>query len=603
MKATEHIAINLKGFCWLWKRERRTMQILIGHALLDASRSYVPLYFSAKIIDALVTGESAGILARYILLTVGLSMLFTLGLHYLKPHKDTAFDRIFQNERWSYGEKAMQMAYSSIEDTSVSLLRARIQMESQTGYNLFYLTHTVDTLIYTVTQILCSIAMTVSFFANTQILLWHKLVFLALLLLTVAVECVCQVKFTEITNRFMDECVAENLRFEKYGRYIEDYGTGKDIRLYGTAESLLRDLNNNTNIMYGRARRRSVGWVRANTPRVVMLDVMKLSANAILIAAAINGAVSVGSISKYVSAIVKLLWALTNLVRTLMLAAANSQYLKRYFAYFDIPNDMYKGSLTVEKRDDTEYFVEFRNVSFRYPNTAAYALENVDLKFRIGEKLAIVGLNGSGKTTFIKLLCRLYDPTEGEILLNGVDIRKYDYDEYMSIFSIVFQDFSLFAFSLGQNVAASQRYDAQRVEQCLRKAGLAERLQTLPQGLQTCLYRHYDKEGVEISGGEAQKIALARALYKDAPFIILDEPTAALDPAAEYEVYSGFDALVGDKTAVYISHRLASCRFCDSILVFDRGRIVQHGTHEELLADTAGQYHALWHAQAQYYTK
>ena len=229
-------------------------------------------------------------------------------------------------------------------------------------------------------------------------------------------------------------------------------------------------------------------------------------------------------------------------------------------------------------------------------------LRNVNLKFKIGEKLAVVGMNGSGKTTFIKLLCRLYDPTEGEILLNNVDIRKYDYKEYMSIFSVVFQDFKLFSFGLGQNVAASFDYNEELAKKCLEKAGFYDRLQKMNKGLETSIYKDLDEEGVEISGGEAQKIALARALYKNAPFIILDEPTAALDPIAEYEVYSKFNEIVQDKTAIYISHRLSSCRFCDVIAVYDDGQIVQMGVHDKLLQDTHGKYYELWKAQAQYYT-
>ena len=225
------------------------------------------------------------------------------------------------------------------------------------------------------------------------------------------------------------------------------------------------------------------------------------------------------------------------------------------------------------------------------------------MKFDIGKRLAVVGMNGSGKTTFIKLLCRLYDPTEGVILLNGIDIRKYNYREYMDIFSVVFQDFKLFALKLGENVAASVSYEQDRVVDCLEKAGFSERLAKLENGIETYLYKDYQKDGVEVSGGEAQKIAIARALYKDAPFIVLDEPTAALDPIAEAEIYSKFDEIAGDKTAIYISHRLSSCKFCDEILVFHKGAVIQQGTHEELVADTQGKYHELWHAQAQYYTE
>jgi ATP-binding cassette subfamily B protein len=213
----------------------------------------------------------------------------------------------------------------------------------------------------------------------------------------------------------------------------------------------------------------------------------------------------------------------------------------------------------------------------------------------------VVGENGSGKTTFIKLLCRLYDPQEGQILLNGIDIKKYDYREYTDLFSVVFQDFQLFSQPLGANVAGSVDYDVERVKTALEDAGFGERLKELPQGLDTCLYHDFGDDGINISGGEAQKIAIARALYKNAPFLILDEPTAALDPIAEADIYAHLSGIVGDRTAIFISHRLSSCRFCNEILVFDRGQIVQRGSHEALVGEKNGRYAALWQAQAQYY--
>lgn len=253
----------------------------------------------------------------------------------------------------------------------------------------------------------------------------------------------------------------------------------------------------------------------------------------------------------------------------------------------------------MEKRNDNEYEIEFRNVSFSYPGSRKKVLDHVSFRFRVGEKLALVGKNGAGKTTFIKLLCRLYDPTDGEILLNGIDIKKYDYQEYQSLFSVVFQDFKLFSFELGQNVAANTDYEEEEVYRCLEKAGIGQRVRQMKQGLKTVLYQTGDN-GVEISGGEAQKIAIARALYKDAPIIIMDEPTSALDPISEYEIYSKFDRLVCNKTAIYISHRMSSCRFCDRIIVFDEGNIRENGTHEQLLAQN-GLYSQMWKAQAKYY--
>lgn len=280
----------------------------------------------------------------------------------------------------------------------------------------------------------------------------------------------------------------------------------------------------------------------------------------------------------------------------------NARRMESSFEYLELPDVLSKGQTHVSM-DGMEggADIEVRNVSFQYGGTTKAALENVFFHLRPGRKYAIVGMNGSGKTTLVKLLCRMYDPDAGQIFVNGVDIREYDYLEYLRQFSVVFQDFRLPALPLGENVAASKSYDAERVQLCLEKAGFDRRLSRMRKGLDTSLYRNIDRDGVEVSGGEAQKIALARALYKDAPIVILDEPTAALDPVSEHEIYSGFRRLVGGKTAIFISHRLSSCRFCDEILVFHEGRLVQQGSHETLLAEDKGQYSRMWQAQAKYY--
>ena len=241
-------------------------------------------------------------------------------------------------------------------------------------------------------------------------------------------------------------------------------------------------------------------------------------------------------------------------------------------------------------------------MSYSYPGAAVPALSHDSFRLEPGKKIAVVGMNGSGKTTMVKLLCRLYDPDGGRVMLNGRNVREYDYEEYLRRFSVVFQDFQLLALPLGENVAGTKDYDAARAQDCLEKAGFGKRLRRMKNDLSTFLYRNMDQEGVEISGGEAQKIALARALYKDAPIVVLDEPTAALDPVSEHEVYSGFRNLVGGRTSIFISHRLSSCRFCDEILVFHQGQLVQRGSHEELVKEE-GLYASMWRAQAQYYEK
>ena len=213
----------------------------------------------------------------------------------------------------------------------------------------------------------------------------------------------------------------------------------------------------------------------------------------------------------------------------------------------------------------------------------------------------MVGLNGAGKTTFIKLLCRLYDTDEGEILLDGVNIREYDYDEYMKLFSVVFQDFKLLAFTAQDNILLGKEDSPEHVDELFEKVGILNKINSLSNGRDTMMFRQFDKNGVQLSGGEQQKLAIARALYKDAPMVILDEPTAALDPVAEYEIYCRFNELVGGKTAVYISHRLSSCKFCDRIAVFSDCTIKELGTHEELVHKPDGIYAEMFRAQAQYY--
>lgn len=603
MTFSEHFQVFRRAAKYTFSINRKYTVLLMVNAFLSAMIGYVPIYFSAKVIDSLIAGDSVETVVLYVTLTVGIVFVVNLLNTYISSEKNVAYSAMWRNEDWSYSEKAMQMAYESIEDPEVTRLRYRVRRESQTGQNLFYLYQHIERFTGQVTKIIASFALTVSFFAISSVPISMKLAIVAGLIITLMIQVYAAKKTNELDRNFMSSSVDMNIIMEHFLDYIEHYGAGKDIRLYSMGDFLGNSYLKLDKDYWERNLKNSYKKAAWTLPVTILNTVLKFGIYSVLIYAALQGGITIGSIAKYVACIMMLAETLINAVQTMQAAFDNNHYLKRYFSYFDTPNNMYQGSLTVEKRDDNEYDVEFRNVSFQYPNTDTYALRNVNLKFKIGEKLAIVGMNGSGKTTFIKLLCRLYDPTEGEILLNGVNIQKYDYDEYMSVFSVVFQDFSLFSFKLGEVIASSKRFDENKVRECLKKANFGDRLDEMPEGVYTYLYKGYDQSGIEISGGEAQKIALARALYKDSPFILLDEPTAALDPISEYEVYSNFNAIAGDKTTVYISHRLASCRFCNKIVVFDNGHIVQHGSHDELLCDESGKYYELWHAQAQYYTR
>ncbi len=402
------------------------------------------------------------------------------------------------------------------------------------------------------------------------------------------------------TQKNFDRNVKYNRRFGYFFGFLTRYKEGKDIRLYQMQDMItegLRECNENneknSHIMMREAN-------RSNACRRILNLVLQAASYLYVGLKAMVGLISVGGVLQYVGAFRNFYNGIAGILGVYVDVDVQSKYLSLFEDFMEIENKKYEGTLPVEKRDDNKYEIEFRDVSFKYPNSPDYVLSHVNAKFRIGEKTAMVGPNGAGKTTFIKLLCRLYDPTEGEILLNGINIKLYDYREYMSLFSVVFQDFQMFAFSVAENVATSMEYDERKIIDCIGAAGLAGRLAELPEGIRTNLYQ-LQEGGVEVSGGEAQKLAIARALYKDAPFVVLDEPTSALDPVAEYDIYKRFDDLVQDKTAVYISHRMSSCRFCNNIFVFEDGRIVQKGSHDSLMLEEEGLYSKLWNAQAQYY--
>ena len=381
---------------------------------------------------------------------------------------------------------------------------------------------------------------------------------------------------------------------------MQNYRNGKEIRLYNEQDIMVSKVSYFHDKFvkgWGKVLKTTTGTIVAQDVLTALLTII-IYGFAIIRAA--SGMISPGDVFVFAMYLAKVQAGFDSLSGNFANLMEKTEYCRQVYDYLDIPDEKYRGTLPTEKRDDNEYEFEFKHVYFKYPNTENYVLRDINLKWRIGEKMALVGRNGSGKSTLVKLLCRLYDPTEGEILLNGIDIRKYSTQEYMDLFSVVFQDSGLLSFSIGENVAVDTEYDRNLAEECVRRAGFSERLDECPDGLDTCLYKDFDEKGVEISGGEAQKLCLARAVYKGAPFIVLDEPTAALDPVSEYDIYTKFNSIVGTRTAVYISHRLSSCRFCDDITVLDKGEIAERGNHDSLVAG-GGVYAEMWSAQAEYY--
>ena len=498
---------------------------------------------------------------------------------------DTAQKQLENNEAAAFNKKTLSLDYDKLENPEIRHLRRKIIENSWINrYGVEYMRWILENLItYLVNILYCavlfiemvSLILKLSFDIRGILLLVAMVI---CVILTVVIQSRCGQKQAAAWNRSGDLMLRENRLAGGYSQ------SGMDSRFYkqqAIVEQVDRELSEEHKKLYS-----EINYIdfALRIPSYLSNKASELCSYLIIGLYCTLGAFPVGSVIKYVG----YLGILTNNIGALFYGLGelknNEQFLETYLEYIDLQNDMYQGSLSVEKRSDKQFDIEFKNVSFRYTGSEDFALKDINLNLKVGERLAVVGQNGSGKTTFIKLLCRLYDPTEGEIHMNDFNVRKYDYRQYLDLFSVVFQDYNLLAMPLGNNVASAEKWDAIKAEQMLYEVGFGERYEEMPKKLETSLYKDFDEEGVNISGGEAQKIALARALYKDAPFIILDEPTAALDPIAEAEIYSKFDEIVGDKTAIYISHRLSSCRFCDKIAVFDNGEIVQVGSHEELLA-------------------
>lgn len=592
-----------------------TATILNG--LLTAAAPYAVIWFSARLIAELCGGRDVNVLTRYVILILASTALLMLLKAIASRRVEAEDETKYFGVRNIFIKKMLSMDFVDADSQHVFDLRAGI--EQNENYSMLGLPRAFEIFQVSVEagfRIIGGVALTVSLFASKipddskGIMFLNSpiaaAIMLALLIGAAIAAPACYNRADRFWSDYAPTATLGNRIFSFFGFIARLPNRRADMRMYAQQQNVCGPYLKNTNMFGVRSGLAKDAKGKMGAFYVLSACIAVLLNGAVYLFVclkAYGGAFGLGEVTQYIGAITALFGGLNQFIEQLGKLKVNAAFLEKVGELLDMPNTMYKGSLTTEKRSDRKYSVEFRNVSFRYPGSDAYALKNMNIKFRVGSRLAVVGMNGSGKTTFIKLLCRLYDPTEGEILLNGIDIRKYRYDEYMNIFSVVFQDFKLFALPLGQNVATSSTYDEKRVTDCLIKAGFGERLKTLEKGLDTYLYKQLDKDGVEVSGGEEQKIAIARALYKDAPFIVLDEPTAALDPVAEAEIYEKFNDIAGDKTAIYISHRLSSCKFCDEIAVFDGGRMIQFGTHEELLADEGGKYHELWYAQAQYYAE
>ncbi len=578
---------------------------------------YIYIYMTGRIITALTQNEPFEALIKYVLIAAGSTLFFDIVMRTINRKCLIMLNSCWYKHEAMFSRKALSLDYGKAESAEVLGLRAKIaEAKRSNGSGIMWVAEALSTIVSTFVAIVIAFVMLTGMFVSrssatlTGILKLADSPFLAVLLALFCVSLIAlsvksNIKKEKLTFAARGESAKINPILDYYSeKFLNENESGKDIRIFNEKSIINEEIRERVLIPAENIHKK-IFKVTALYGGI-SAGVSALLGGAVYIFVglkALAGAFGAGKVVEYYGLITKLIENISKLAAELGYLKSNNFYLKQELEYLDLTSDMENGTKTLDDIDIQNAEFEFHNVSFRYPSTETYVLKNLSLKIRAGERLAVVGMNGSGKSTMIKLLCRLYDPTEGYITVNGIDLKEFDYTEYLKLFAIVFQDFKLLAFPVGENVAASESYDEEKVWKCLEMAGIKERVEEFPQKLNQAIYKLYEKDGIDLSGGEEQKVAIARALYKDAPFVILDEPTAALDPIAESEIYSKFDEIVGNKTAFYISHRLSSCRFCDRIMVFDGGTLSEEGSHDELLANSDGKYAELWNAQAQYYTK
>lgn len=492
--------------------------------------------------------------------------------------------------------KTMEMDYQLLESPATIKLRERIQIDNNWGCGFLHIFYLLEWLLQSILGLIISLCCLLPLISNIISRGYYYITCFALLLCFVAILFgIIRNKFVKYNLEMMNE-MTETPNYQWDFVMHIPFVFGRSIRLFGNSgvfePYFEHSLKENTIVA---SKMNKIGIIMGIFSGLGK-STGQIGAYVIFVIIGLVGISSkVDVLFRCSGFLYNFLYNLNWLVCICSEINGIADRQQSTIQYIEMKDILPKGEEKIEIDCHDKYCFEFCNVSFKYPGSNLYVLKNISIKFDSTEKIALVGKNGSGKTTFVKLLIRLYDPTEGCILLNGKDIREYDYDNYIDIFSVIFQDYTIFSFKLGENIAANINYSAKEIKDCIEKIGGLQEMD-----LNTYLNKDFESTGINISGGEGQKIAIARALYKNSPFIILDEPTAALDPITEYEIFNKFNSVINDRGAIYISHRLSACKLSDRILVFDNGNVIQEGNHSKL-KNEFGLYSEMWKTQSQYY--
>lgn len=581
------------SFQEIWKFDKKLLFVLLSDIIVNAVLPFPNIIISALIVDFIVKGDSFSKVILYVTLMFGINFLLTSINTILKKERQYLFLKFTNKLNNEMNNKCMNIDFEQFNDSSFQDRMLLVNQMSQ-GNNFFT---NITTLFDTISEFITLVGIML---IMTTLNIWLLFIMLAVIALQSTLH-IIQLKYNK---QYQFDTINEQRKLSYMSHLIKGIETKKDIDMFAMGDFILNKVKSFQQVMLNFQKKlmKTSGFIELIT---YFLSIsFQISAYVLLGLNAFTKKISIGDFTMGVTSLINFMSASSIVATNVLNLHDGIFYIRKYKAFNQISSKFDSSfETTINNIDLSNIEIEFRNVWFRYPNSTSFVLKNVNLTIKNKEKLAIVGYNGAGKTSLVLLLTRMYDPTKGTIYLNGIDIKKINYRDYLKIFSTVNQDFSLFAFSLLENIAITDNVPPEKkdvITELFKNNGMEERLQKLYKGLNTPITKTLYASGVDLSGGERQKVAIIRALYKDSPVLILDEPTSALDPEAEHEIYQKFAEIAEGKLTVYISHRIYSTRFCDKIAVLENGEIKEYGTYQELMR-LKGLYYDLFEQQAEYF--
>lgn len=594
----DKLKVLYRGISTLYNISKNYTRLYIVESVLQPVISFISVILLSFILDEIQKEQRYKIIILELVVFIMVSFICRICLSIVKNKKSFYYEELFKNEKMYMSEKTMQLSYEDVESKYVNSLKNKIENDNQNGYNIFYLNAFLGPFITNISNIVMSFLMFISIFLLARVGGQVKIILLCCIVIQSIAKLLVTKKINVSKIDMYEKLAPNNILDNYYNRLLEEYQIGKDIRIFklqGLIINTLKKINiSNYDIVNDATRKIQIREILL----AIFENILKCVIYIIVVLLVINYNIQLGDIVRVINGIVIFSTSISDMACNIQSLFNNNKYLKKYFEYLDLPS--YEKTLgeKIEKGNDST--IEFENVCYKYNSSNEFTLKNINFKIREGERVALVGANGSGKTTIIKLLSGLYQPQKGNIKVSGKDIGKYLTKEYRNYIGIMFQDFKIFSFTMKDNICMNRDVDDVKLKNIIEKANLLELLLKAKEGIDTYLYKDYN-DGHEISGGEAQKIAFARALYKNEGVLVLDEPSSALDPKSEYKLFNNIFEGNLKNSVLLVSHRMGICRRCDKIIVLKEGEIIQEGKHEELIKDRENEYYKLWNAQAQYY--